>query len=76
MGCLNPDIGARSEPKTGLIWETFAPLNRLKNSATTSRRFTPPNGKYFRTRKSIVTSTGVFREFLTKAKDLADNGKP
>src|SRR5207245_11717506 len=24
IGCLNPGIGVRLEPKTGLIWETFA----------------------------------------------------
>jgi hypothetical protein len=34
IGCLNPGIGIKPEPKTGLIWETFARLNRLKNSAT------------------------------------------
>src|SRR5713226_8466493 len=72
IGCLNPGIGFRFEPKTGLIWETFALLNRLNTSATTSRRFPPPNGKYFRTRKSNVASGGVFREFLPKANGLAD----
>ena len=30
IGCLNPGIGVRSEPKTGLIWDTFALLNKLK----------------------------------------------
>jgi hypothetical protein len=60
------DIGARLDPKTVSIWETFALLNRLKNSATTSRRFTPPNGKYFRKRKSIVASADVFWEFLPR----------
>jgi hypothetical protein len=72
---VNPGFDVSSEPKTGLIWETFALLNTLKNSATTSRRFAPPNGKYFRMRKSIVASAGVFREFLAKAIGRADNGK-
>src|SRR5258706_15421429 len=75
IGCLNPGIGVNPEPNTGLIWETFALLKRLKNSATTSRRFTPPNGKYFRTRKSIVASAGVFREFLPSDRGLAEIGK-
>src|SRR3981189_799743 len=75
MGCLYPDIGVKPEPNTGLIWETFALLNRLKNSATTSKRFAPPNGKYFRMRKSIVASPDVFREFLPRAKGLAESGK-
>ena len=75
MGCANPGIGVKLEPNTGLIWKTFALLNRLKNSATTSRRFTPPNGKYFRTRKSIVASADVFKEFLPIASGLAERGK-
>jgi hypothetical protein len=66
IGCLNPGIGVKPEPNTGLIWETFGLLNKLKNSATTSRRL-PPNGKYFRTRRSIVASAGVLREFLAEA---------
>src|SRR5207245_1497714 len=75
IGCLNPGIGVRLEPKTGLIWETFALLNKLKNSATTSRRFAPPNGKYFRMRKSIVANAGVFREFLPRLSGLAESGR-
>src|SRR6266705_3124908 len=75
IGCLNPGIGVNPEPNTGLICETFALLNRLKNSATTSSRFTPPNGKYFRTRKSIVASVDVFREFLPSPNGLAERGK-
>src|SRR6266446_8713081 len=75
IGRLNPGIGVKSEPNTGLTWETFALLNKLKNSATTSRRFTPPNGKYFRMRKSIVASEGVFREFLPSDRGLAESGK-
>src|SRR2546422_8140424 len=75
MGCLNPGIGVRSEPNTGLIWETFARLNKLKNSATTSRRLAPPNGKYFKTRKSIVANACVFREFLPRRSGLAERGK-
>src|SRR5260370_27823898 len=70
IGCLNPSIGVKPEPNTGLIWETFALLNKLKNSATTSRRFTPPNGKYFRMGKSIVARADVFREFLRRPSDL------
>ncbi len=66
IGCLNAGIGVNPEPNTGLTCETFALLNRLKNSATTSRRFAPLNGKYFRMRKSIVASPGVFREFLPR----------
>jgi len=72
IGCLNPGIGVRAEPT---IWETFRLLNKLKNSATTSRRFELPNGKYFRTRKSIVASAGLFREFLPRATGLAESGK-
>src|SRR5258708_11852575 len=75
IGCLNPGSGVKPEPNTGLIWETFALLNRWKNSATASRRFTPPNGKYFRMRKSIVARAGVFREFLLRASGLAERGK-
>src|SRR5258706_12534820 len=75
IGCLNPGIGVAPEPKKGLIWETFALLNRLKNSASTSRRFTPPNGKYFKTRKSIVARVDVFREFLPRPNGLAESGK-
>src|SRR6266446_1376919 len=75
IGCLNPGIGVKPKPATGLIWETFALLNRLKNSATTSRRFTPPNGKYFRTRKAIAACVGVFREFLPRPTGLAERGK-
>src|SRR5712664_519525 len=75
IGCLNPSIGVKPEPNTGLIWETFALLNRLNNSATTSRRFAPPKGKYFRIRKSIVASAGVFTEFLPRASGLAESGK-
>jgi len=44
IGCRNPGIGVEPEPKTALIWETLARLNRLKNSAARSRRFAPPNG--------------------------------
>src|SRR5258708_10099256 len=75
IGCLNPGIEVKPEPNTGLIWETFALLNRLKNSATTSTRFDPPNGKYFRTRKSIVANAGVLREFLPRPSGLAERGK-
>src|SRR5579863_5797392 len=74
-GCLNPGIGVKPEPNPGLIWETFVLLNKLKNSATTSRCFTLPNGKYFRTRKSIVASAGVFREFLPRPSGRAERGK-
>src|SRR6266481_6966907 len=72
MGCLNPAMGVKPEPKTGLIWDTLARLNKLKNSATTSRRFFPPNGKYLRARKSTVNSAGVVREFLPKSSGLAE----
>src|SRR6266436_8197821 len=75
IGCLNPGIGVKPEPNTGLIWETFALLSRLKNSATASRRLTPPNGKYFRMRKSIVARPGVFKEFLPRLSGLAERGK-
>src|SRR5258705_66399 len=75
IGCLNPGMGVEPEPKIGLICETFALLNKLKNSATTSRRFAPANGKYFRMRKSIVASAGVFREFLPRPRGLAEKGK-
>src|SRR2546430_6605881 len=75
IGCLNPGIGVKPEPNAGLIWETLTLLNKLKNSATASRRFTPPNGKYFRKRRSIVASAGVFREFLPRASGLAERGK-
>src|SRR5882724_12050791 len=71
MDCLNPGIGVKPEPNTGLIWATFALLNKLKNSATTSRRLAPPNGKYFRMRKSIVANAGVLRESLPEASGLA-----
>src|SRR2546422_10250898 len=74
-GCLNPGIDVEPEPKTGLICDTFGRLKRLKNSATRSRRFAPPNGKYLRTRKSIVKSAGVLREFLPRASGLAESGK-
>src|SRR5258708_31510236 len=67
-------MGVKRGPNRGLIWEVFALLNRLKNSATTSRRFAPPNGKYFRMRKSIVASLGVFRAFLPRASGLAERG--
>lgn len=39
-GGPNVEIGGTPEPKTGLIKGMFARLNRLKNSATRSRRFT------------------------------------
>ncbi|PYT70234.1 MAG: hypothetical protein DMG39_16235 [Acidobacteria bacterium] len=42
---------------------------------TTSWRFTRPNGKYLRTRKSIVASADVFREFLPRPSGLAERGK-
>src|SRR5207302_11229648 len=73
-GCLNPGIGVKPEPNTGLIWETFALLYRLKNSATTSRRFTPPSGRYLRTPKSILTSVHAFRDFLPWPTGLAETG--
>jgi len=75
MGCLNPVIGIGPEPNTELIWDTFVRLNRLKNSATRSRRFAPPNGKYLSTRKSAVNSVGVSREFLPRVSGLAESGK-
>ena len=37
VGCWKSGIGITPEPKTGLLRETVALLNRLKNSAATSR---------------------------------------
>jgi hypothetical protein len=37
VGCLKSGIGITPEPKTGFLRETFLLLNRLKDSATTSR---------------------------------------
>src|SRR3982074_3812397 len=75
MGCLNPGIGVKPDPNTGLIWDTFVRLNRLKNSATKSRRFGPPKGKYFRTRTSIVNGSSTTRDFLSRCSALAERGK-
>src|SRR5262245_48486964 len=72
---LNPGIGVKAEPNTGLISEAFALLNRLKNSATRSRCFAAPNGKYLRTRKFIVISRGVLKEFLPRLNGRDDRGK-
>src|SRR6267378_1555506 len=74
-GCLNPGMGVKPVPNTELICDTFKRLNRLKDSATRSRRFAPPNGKYLSTRKSTVNSVGVSREFLPRVSGLAESGK-
>src|SRR5580700_8248552 len=74
MGWANPRIGERLEPKTGLIWATLARLKRLKDSATRSKCRDSPKGKYFRMRRSRVTSGGVSREFLPKPTGRAESG--
>ena len=75
MGCLNYGIGCKAEPNAGSISETFARLRKFKNSVTMSKRFTPPNGEYFRTRKSMLANKGEFREFLPRVSGLDESGK-
>src|SRR5215813_6933140 len=73
-GCLNSSIEVRPDPKTGLTSETFARFSRLKASATTSRRLTPLNEKYFSARKSRLASAGIFKEFLPSPSGREDSG--
>ena len=50
-------MGVRFGPNTGLISAIFAWLNRLKDSATRSRRRVSPNGKYLSARRSSCDVT-------------------
>ncbi len=54
---------------------TVEKVEEFRYYVETSRRFTPPNGKYFSMRKSIVASAGVRTEFLPRPSGLAERGK-